>query len=445
MNITSVLEEINASTSTTYKVNVLKKYKDSALLRTVLKMAYDKVAYTYGVRPSAVPPIEACHGSTITLDEGLSILTDLSERVYTGNAAINKLTRTMEVMSDQDREIILKILDRDLKIGIGRTMINKVFSGLIIKPPYMRCNVFSEKTAKHIKYPAIIQMKADSQYRHVIVDDGGVTFQSRSGEESEYPLMQEEFEQLPSGTYVGELLVRGVNDRQTSNGLINSKTPPHSDLYMVLWDYIQPVEWSDAKHTNKNIKRTPYHERLKFLQSVIPEEGTHYLQVIPSFTVNNIKEALEITTKFMRDGYEGCVLKDRNNVFKDHTSPTQLKLKIAFSVDVRITGFTPGKARTSRELTFGSLMFETDDGQIKGACSGLTDAQIEEIHANRESWLGRIIEVTANDLTKARDSDYYALSHPRFTVERQDKTSTDTLEQAIAALESAKTVEVSYY
>ena len=37
--------------------------------------------------------------------------------------------------------------------------------------------------------------------------------------------------------------------------------------------------------------------------------------------------------------------------------------------------------------------------------------------------------VQFNDLTKSRDNDYYALSHPRFICFRDDKNCTDTLER----------------
>lgn len=76
-------------------------------------------------------------------------------------------------------------------------------------------------------------------------------------------------------------------------------------------------------------------------------------------------------------------------------------------------------------------MFETDDGQIKGATSGFSDEQLEKINSDRDSYIGKIITVSCNDITKGRDNDYYALSHPRFEEVRNDKTETDTLERAL--------------
>ena len=44
-----IIEELNASNSSNHKIATLKKYKDSDILRRLLKMTYDKVEYTYGL------------------------------------------------------------------------------------------------------------------------------------------------------------------------------------------------------------------------------------------------------------------------------------------------------------------------------------------------------------------------------------------------------------
>ena len=46
------------------------------------------------------------------------------------------------------------------------------------------------------------------------------------------------------------------------------------------------------------------------------------------------------------------ILKDFKGVFKNGTSKHQLKLKIAFTLDVRIVGFIEGTKGTKREKTF---------------------------------------------------------------------------------------------
>jgi len=61
-----IIDELNAENGSNYKLAVLKKHADNELFKRVLKMAYDKVAFTYGVtmknvdtyEPTDIQPLE---------------------------------------------------------------------------------------------------------------------------------------------------------------------------------------------------------------------------------------------------------------------------------------------------------------------------------------------------------------------------------------------------
>ena len=97
--------------------------------------------------------------------------------------------------------------------------------------------------------------------------------------------------------------------------------------------------------------------------------------------------------------------------------------------DVRITGFSEGTPGTKREKTFGAIMYENDEGTVKGQCSGFTDQQLEDFNSKRAELIGKVMTVQFNDLTRARNSETYALNHPRFIELRNDKDETDSLER----------------
>lgn len=437
--IHEIIEELCKENGSNYKLAVLKRHKENKLLARVLKMTYDKVIYryyltmnhwykTYGARPFEHEAFRIASVSPRTLEEALDFLEfKLSERVLTGNAAIEALQDYFLWLNDADRDLIAKIINRDLRINCGRTNINKVFGDLITKPVYMRCDTFSKKTAKNISFPAVLQLKADGTYRELRVLNGVVEFLSRSGEAYEYTF-QNDFLVLPDGHYTGELLVTGTKDRAESNGLLNSDDPPMDRIIFPVWDYITPEEYSNAAKKIKNT--TKYKDRLARLRSIVTESDLRQISVIETHIVKNAKEAFELVVGWMNDGLEGGVLKDADGVYRDGTSKQQLKMKLEMDIDVRVTGFKEGKIGTKREATFGAIYYETDDGQIKGAVSGFTDEQLEEINSNRDKYLDMIMSVSCNDILKGRDNDYYALSHPRIKEFRTDKNETDTLERA---------------
>lgn len=439
MTIYEILEEINKDSSTNYKLSILEKHKDNELLKRVCQMAYDRVKFTYGISwnfyESPDIPFEY-----INLSDALDVLeNDFATRKVTGNAAREALNNLCDLLSHEDATVLGRVIGRDLKVGVGRTQINKVWPNLITKPPYMRCGVYSEKAAQKISYPAFVQLKADGQFCYAQVENGNVTFISRSGEESFYPVLKETFLLLNDGVYVGELLVRGTKTRAESNGLLNSDNPPHDRICMQCWDYVSLEEWNRPKD-KKN--KTPYRERFFALMDQLGTlELKHTnIQLIDYRIVSSVNDALIQTSEWMQEGYEGSILKDYSNIFIDHTSPTQLKLKVEIAIEVRCTGFTEGTRGTKREATFGAMTFETDDGMIKGQTSGFTDAQLEDFNSRRDELIGKVFTVVCNDITIASGSSTYALSHPRFDDFRQDKDTTDTLERAFELREAALTL-----
>ena len=154
-------------------------------------------------------------------------------------------------------------------------------------------------------------------------------------------------------------------------------------------------------------------------------------------TVDNIQEALKYTSEIMQAGFEGAILKDMGGVFKDGTSKQQLKLKLKIDCEMRIIGFQEGTVGTKREGKIGSILFENDEGTIKGKTSGFSDEQLDEFTAKQSELIGKVMTVQFNDLSKAEGNDYYALSHPRFIEIRNDKITTDNLETVLKLREMA--------
>ena len=161
------------------------------------------------------------------------------------------------------------------------------------------------------------------------------------------------------------------------------------------------------------------------------------IEIIPFKEVNSLQEALQQTSEWMNQGYEGAILKDFNLKFIEHTSKQQLKLKLEISAEMRCVGFHEGTKGTKREGKVGSIMFANDEGTIKGRCSGFTDDELDYFTEHQNELIGSVMEVQFNDLSKAEGNDYYALSHPRFIEWRNDKNETDSLKKVLKLREMA--------
>lgn len=447
--ISKIITELNESNAAKHKKAVLTKYKDNTVLQRVLKMTYDRVAFTYGITLRSLQDVH--YDSTIDnhgIEWALDILErDICGRVVTGNDAIYEVKQVLAQAQSDILPILLNVIRRDLRINVGRSTINKVWPGLITLPAYMRCGLYNKKSAKKISWPAILQLKADGTYREIRVVGNEVLVMSRSGESYSYPFIDDAFGKtqsngykVPDGYYFGELTVvrdGATLDRGTGNGLINSDNPPLDEIVFDMWDHVPLDQYAAAVARDKTYAMTPYNSRLANVRTVIDNLSNRQIHLIETITAENITEAMQQTSKWMEDGLEGGILKDVMGVFKDGTSPHQLKVKTEIEIDVRVTGFLEGTPGTKREATFGSMIFETDDQKIKGRVAGLSDSQLEDFNNRRQELIGRIITVLCTDITKGRDNDYWALSHPRFIELRDDKDETDTIERAMEAKESA--------
>ncbi len=164
--IFDIIQELNQENGSNYKIKVLKKYADNELLKRVLKMTYDKVAFNYGVGKTTLEKL-TIPGMDAGVPDEIYSVTDLLDildeefcsREVTGNAAIERLQHMFSNCDKESKFILQKIIERDLRINLGKTQINKVWKSLITKPCYQRCDTFNKKTAKNITFPAIIQKK----------------------------------------------------------------------------------------------------------------------------------------------------------------------------------------------------------------------------------------------------------------------------------------------
>ena len=430
--ISDFLSELNESNSSNYKISTLKKYQNSEIVKQLLKLTYDKNNFNFGMSRTRLLGIlnESNFPEGIDkIDDYLDLLQENSGKL-SGNSAKEFYSSLLQKLTEDSRVILLNILGRDLKCGINIKNINKVFKNLIPKPNYMRCAVFSEKLVKKIHFPAMLQLKMDGTYREFNVSNGTVSAKTRAGEEYFNPVLFKEMMNFPDGYYMGELTIDGES-RFTGNGLINSLNPPLDKIIFTCWDFLTFDEYTGKV-------KTSYIDRFNRLQNLIESRDFKQVKLVENHIVNNVSEALKQVSLWMSEGLEGGVLKDFNNTFKNGTSNTQLKIKLKVDAEMRITGFTEGTPGTKREGKIGAIQFANDEGTIKGQCSGFSDAELEEFSKNKDSLIGKIISVEFNDITKAENNEYYALSHPRFIEIRNDKNETDDLKKVIQLRDMAK-------
>jgi|TARA_B100000073_G_scaffold130991_1_gene107315 hypothetical protein len=447
-NIWPIFERIVATNSTKVKQEILEEYRDESLLSRILYYAYNP-HLNYYITGDALTDPASYEGKGISkaLDPHDTILEDLISRKVTGHDARDRCDAVLAKLNYHDAIIFKRILNRDLRLGMGIKTINKVWKGLIPEFGVMLCSPANEKTLDKMDYPCLAQLKLDGMRSVVIVNNDSVQVKSRSGKDIQlHGEFDEQFSKLAQGgswVFDGELLVLGDDgnplDRKTGNGILNKAvkgtiTPEDAKrVRMIVWDMIRgdgfAKGWDDR--FNYNLRFKSLHQYLTgFTQGWIAgmaqcgENIQPKMQLVVTRQVANYEEANTWAQEVMAQGHEGIILKSTAGLYENKRVNHQIKIKAELEADLVVTDWIEGTGRNEGRL--GALTVESADGGVKvNVGSGFSDELRDEI--TKDSILGSIITVRYNEIIQDKNSSTKSLFLPRFLEVRLDKDTADIL------------------
>lgn len=256
----------------------------------------------------------------------------------------------------------------------------------------------------------LIEKKFDGHWVEVIIDSkGGVKVISSTGKEKDNDQLQslfgylsEKLGSLKDSSLIGEL------DFGTERGTAFAKKYGHHRVN--LFD-ITRLRGDDFRITRSLV------DRKEILHNALQSLNLDPLWVNESkYTVCTKASAVQkMFDKAMEREEEGLVAKHPDSLYVGGgTKSAQWhKIKKIVDMDYVIMGYVPTKSDAYRAKGWiGSLrlgLYENGKLVSKCDCAGLTDALRDEISRNKDKFLGRVVEVQSNDLTKTG-----SMRHPRF-------------------------------
>ena len=450
--IKNILDEIANEPGSNAKMDILRKYKDNAQLARVMYLAKSKRVKFY---IKQIPEYESDYVS-LSLTDALNELSVLSKREKTGHDAVEHLQSILTHVSAEDAYVIERIIDKDLKIGMGTSNINKVFKDLIEKTPYMGAKAYSEKLVNKLfeKDDALFsQIKMDGRYCNAIVRSGEVELESRAGETTHVgeALFLDELARMDDGVFNGELTIDGL-DRYTANGIIASivdiegkreergidetqtkidnfekKHGPYDqalfNIRYTCWDRIKVDEYFDK------ISKNPYNYRFGALKDQIKIHNSTQVSVVEYRLVNSFAEATNHFQEALNEGLEGTVLKTWGGIWKDGKPNHQVKMKLEINLDLRVKGFQYGKVGTKNENVIATIELETEDGILKTNAAGMDEDMMDYVTENQDQLLNTVVEIRCCGLSQDSKGAWSTL-HPSVVKLRDDKDTCDSLKSA---------------
>ena len=421
--ILQILNELAATSSRLEKEAIIKREKDNMLLKRVYFLAYDPFTQFYQRK---IPSYKHEH-SIGSLNDAMDMLSDLSSRIVTGNAAIFHLKTILSGLDADDAQVIERIIGKDLKCGASDSTANKIWPGLVHDYPCMLASGYDEKLVAKMHWPALAQLKMDGMRFNAIVKDGKCEFRTRNGKEVNLlGNLEKEFIVLANGkntVFDGELVVLSEDgmsylDRQTGNGILNKAvkgtiTPELANqVSATLWDIIPYEDFQNS------ISKHAYKHRFALLEAMHLDSGK--IRIVSNQIVANLEEARTLFERYLAEGQEGIILKDSMGLWENKRSRGQIKFKGELECDLKIVGIQEGTGKYVGKV--GAYICESSDGIVKcDVGSGFKDDQ----RVIDESVIGKVVAVKYNARIKNKQGEE-SLFLPIFLEIREDKTKADT-------------------
>ncbi|MCK9458746.1 MAG: hypothetical protein M0R80_03840 [Proteobacteria bacterium] len=177
----------------------------------------------------------------------------------------------------------------------------------------------------------------------------------------------------------------------------------------------------------QDLRDRSYEERRSVLVDNFSAAESKHFSIVPAIT----EDKEEYFNTIVANGGEGIILKNTKSPYakdwiKIKKEATHDCVIMGFEDPTKITKKSSGEESTSRLYDngwIGAIKFGQfyDEKLIEfGTCSGMDDALREEISNNKERYLGKVIEIKANDRFPTG-----RFRHPRFLRFRSDKNAID--------------------
>ena len=420
----SVIKLLRETSSSNTKASILKQYKDTPHLQSLLYYTYNK-DLKYKITLKAISKAEI--GNVKSEESPFELASDLAI-CNIDNATRNRVaTYLANIPNEKCRELVLGMLLKDLGIHMTAKSINKVIPNLIPEFKVALANPIAKAKLK-IGEQVTVTQKLNG-IRGVYCMGG---FKSRQGKDIDgFDNIKAEIEDLfkymnwSNMVLDGELVriktddIDDEDNFRLTTSIVNSKSRTKDEeeqIEFVIFDLLPYDEFIKGESTLTYSKRS---EILEEVDEYLGLKGFEYLRTVPcyfegGYDPNIINEILRQTDAI---GLEGVMI-NRDATYKCKRSNDILKVKSFFYNDLRCLEVYEGEGEF--EGTLGGIVVNYKGFKVK-AGSGFTQEQREYYWTHPEEIVGRIVCIKCKGESKNKNNSDLSMNFPIFNGVRNDK------------------------
>jgi len=241
------------------------------------------------------------------------------------------------------------------------------------------------KRGKSIQFPCYVQRKFDGT-RCVGMPTKGLFSRNRKT----YPHLDhivEELNKLPKDCILDGELYSDTLNFQEIVGLVKRETLKKGD---------HEKQLQIKYHIYDIINNKPYEERLQLLQTLFQKNKFQYLVLVKTDGCESEEKMKELHAKYVEEGYEGIMLRNKNGLYKNVRSADLQKYKEFYDNEYKVIDFKEGEGQEA-----GCVLWvcETKEGK-KFNCRprGSREDRMEQFNEGN-NYVGKMLTVRYQELT----------------------------------------------
>jgi DNA ligase 1 len=438
IEIYNIFKEIEAESSKTKKMEILKKNSDNNTFKIFLSFMYDDTVTTGLSKKSIDNNICANEKYTeIELNSPLNVMEFIKENNTGSNQVIFTVQSYLNKLEDDDYSEWLKyVFAKEYKCGITANTINKIFPSLIHEFKVQLAHPY-EKYVDKIKGKFYITQKLDGHRTICVIDkpSDSVKFLTRKGHriyglnEIENDIRRTFMKTLKQDAVVvldGEITVSKKclpKDIFSETSKIIRKDGDKVGLQFNIFDMLLHEDFLAGKSKQEYSVRREGLDSLMFIYLLNTEPLVKYLVHVPVLYQGTDKDEIAKWSDWAtQQGHEGIMLNTADGFYETKRNSGLLKVKKFHNADVLCTGVFEGTGKYSG--TLGGITIDYK-GTSVGVGSGFTDEERDYYWNNQDEIIGKIIDVQFFEETTNDKNDGISLRFPTIKSVRTDKTVED--------------------
>lgn len=409
MTVIEIIDQISNTPGSKDKMTILEQNM-SPLLKQIFNDTYD-TSRNYYIKKF----IEPSGAGEMTIEDNYQVfhnmLDALNKRVVIGNAAIEFVSNTIALYSLKDQDVLYRILDRNLKIGISRDNFNKISGGAIDKFTVALAKKLDEvKGVDILDGTWYVSRKLDG-CRCIIIcenttDAAGeltqtIEFKSRQGKtfttlSNLIPDVKLLFSPYENGKWVldGELCIVDENGDEHFDWVMKEITRKNHTIQNPCYKAFDLLSWEEF---TESIPSRPFSERYETLWNHCNFAKPYMINVVEQELIKNQEVLDKWQDRVIKGNWEGLMVRKGDSVYEGKRTKNLLKIKAMQDAEYIVEDVIMGKVTYneggSKEYDAASALVIRHRGSEVKVGSGLSKEQRLRWFDHPEEIIGKTVTI----------------------------------------------------